>query len=164
MRQTYNDELSDPDKTPVRNLILRPSGRNASSYLNWTVGDVTSRRALQISPELTLIDALQEMRDAETQAALVVDKGLLIGTLQAAAAIQKVRTAGPNFAELRVPSAASPITATLHPKDTIASALGAMHEAKTRFFPVVTRTGEPVGIISADELAACIGRKSPNES
>jgi hypothetical protein len=32
---------------------------------------------------------------------------------------------------------------------------------QTRVLPVLAKDGEPVGILTADDLAACIGRRSP---
>src|SRR5262245_35805923 len=91
------------------------SGSEAAA--EWTVSDLLGPPGLQLAPDLTLVDALQEMRDQHADAALVVVDRFLVGILEQAAALRVVRTAGSDFGELRVATAMTAVIDTLSPDD-----------------------------------------------
>src|SRR5262249_49723669 len=98
----------------------------------WPIGDLLGPPALKLAPDLTLVDALQEMRDEHAGAALVAVDGFLVGVLERAIALWKVRSAGPDFGELCVAAAMTAVLDTLSPADTLLQALRKVYGAEIR--------------------------------
>ncbi len=132
-----------------------------TSYFERALVDLLGRPSLYLSPDMTIVDALAELRDARMSAALVVMDGLLVGLFDEASGIRKVRDAGATFGELRVSSVVSPISHLLDATDTIAYALRILQSEGANGSSVGHDGGEPLGTLNADDLSTWVGAQFP---
>jgi CBS domain-containing protein len=104
-----------------------------------------------VAPQQTVAEAIQVMRQSSVGCVLVCAGSNLIGILTERDLLQRVLAAGK---PLTVPVAEcmTPDPVTVHPKDSVGSAVRRMEEGGYRHLPVVNEKGVPVGVLSVKRI------------
>jgi CBS domain-containing protein len=108
-----------------------------------------ARRPLSLSPDATLSEAVQMMREYHVGCVLAVEHDRLVGILTERDLLLKLEAS--DFSR-PVRDLMTPDPETLQPDDPIVYALHRMAVGGYRHVPLVDDTGRPVGILSVKEI------------
>src|SRR5262245_29960404 len=104
----------------------------------------------QVAPTQSVADAVQLMRDKHVGCVLVCMNQRIVGIFTERDLTRRVLATGKSLA-LPVADFMTPNPVTLHPKDSISTAIKRMEEGGYRHLPVVV-DGKPVGILSVKRI------------
>jgi CBS domain-containing protein len=106
---------------------------------------------LQVGPHQTVAEAVQVMRHGSVGCVLICSASHLIGILTERDLLQRVLAAGKPLT-VPVSECMTPDPVTVHPKDSVGSAIRRMEEGGYRHLPVVNEKGVPVGVLSVKRI------------
>jgi len=119
------------------------------------VQDVMSRTPLVLSPDSTIADAAEYMRDGGIGDVLVVDGDQLVGMVTDRDIVVRAVAEHCDPDTTSLSSICSDELLTVQPDDAVDTAERIMRDRAVRRMPVV-EAGRPVGIISLSDLAGTI--------
>ncbi len=122
-----------------------------------TIQDYMTTGVTTVSPETTLFEAAQIMRDVDTGVVPVVSGGVLVGLITDRDIVVRAIADGADPSTARCEEYLSRNPTTVSPDASVQKAAGLMQRDQVRRLPVV-RDGELVGIISIGDLAVDTGR------
>jgi CBS domain-containing protein len=112
-----------------------------------------SREAVRVSPDESLVEAARKMRDHSVSSVLVVDEsGALVGILTERDLVHKMVAESKECAGITVKACMTPNPVTADSRDRVWEGARLMAEHRIHHLPVV-RDGEPVGVVSRDDLS-----------
>jgi CBS domain-containing protein len=104
-----------------------------------------------VSPQQTVAEAVRLMRHAGVGCVLVCSGPHLVGILTERDLLRRVLAVGKPLTA-PVAECMTPDPVTVHPKDSVGSAVRRMEEGGYRHLPVVNERGAPVGILSVKRI------------
>ncbi len=122
-----------------------------------TIQDYMTTGVTTVSPETTLFEVAQIMRDVDTGVVPVVSGGVLVGLITDRDIVVRAIAEGADPSTATSEEYLSRNPTTVSPDASVHEAAGLMQRDQVRRLPVV-RDGELVGIISIGDLAVDTGR------
>ncbi len=122
-----------------------------------TIQDYMTTGVTTVSPETTLFEVAQIMRDVDTGVVPVVSGGVLVGLITDRDIVVRAIADGADPSSATCEEYLSRNPTTVSPDASVQEAAGLMQRDQVRRLPVV-RDGELVGIISIGDLAVDTGR------
>ena len=126
-----------------------PHTRFEARLVGGRLSALASRTPLMVPRYLPVRETLEEMRAEKVDAALVIDRGRLVGIFTERDALLKL--AGKSLAGVTVGDAMTRDPVVLREYDSIAVAINKMAVGGFRHIPVVDRSG-PTGIVTAQDV------------
>ena len=120
-------------------------------FIQDTLATIALRPAVQLGPADPVSLAIREMKRADTNAVLIVDKKKLTGIITGWDIVQKVAGAHEDHNAVTCGEIMTPDPLVLHREDTVAMALNLMAARGMRHVPIVNGDG-PEGVIIASDL------------
>jgi CBS domain-containing protein len=117
------------------------------------VRDLMTPNPVTLSAASTLVDAAIAMRDFDVGAVIVVENGQIYGIATDRDIVVRAIANGNYPATTRLEEVCSRELTMVSPSDTVAEAVRLMRDKAIRHLPVV-EDGQPVGILSIDDLAS----------
>src|SRR6476646_4862772 len=121
---------------------------------NATVSEILNAKGRQtwtVSPNATVLEAIQMMADKNVGALLVLENGKLIGIISERDYTRKVMLRGKTSRNSYVHEIMTTELTTAHPRETVEDCLRFMTEKRIRHLPVVA-DGSLRGVISIGDL------------
>jgi CBS domain-containing protein len=117
-----------------------------------TIREVMTADPRTVSPDDTVAEAAQQMRDGDVGAIIVADNGTVAGILTDRDIVVRVVADGKDPSSVRVGDVATRDVVTLTVDQTVEDAIRVLREQNVRRIPVV-QDGRPAGIVSIGDLA-----------
>lgn len=105
----------------------------------------------QVSPQQTVAEAIEVMRQGNVGCLLVCAGKRLVGVFTERDLMKQVLAAGKPLTT-PVGDCMTPNPVTVHPKETVGGAVRRMEEGGYRHLPVVNEEGRPVGVLSVKRI------------
>jgi CBS domain-containing protein len=125
-----------------------------------TMASIPSREPVRVPPEARLGDVVALMRNLKQGAALVVERGNLIGIFTEHDLLRRVDHATLAWRDRPVQEVMTPRPMIIRETDTIAEALRRMDHGRHRHLPIL-RGREPVAIVSVRDILAYLATRFP---
>ena len=123
------------------------------------VRDLPHGRLLSVDPETSLAEVAKHMRTEDSDSVAVMSKGRLVGIVTERDLVRAIADGvDPQQTTAQVIMSADP--ATVSADEDVEVVAVKMMRLGVRHLPVVNKEGKPVGLISARNLVAMLGRGS----
>jgi CBS domain-containing protein len=125
-----------------------------------TMREIPSREPVRVPPEARLGDTVSLMRNLKQGAALVVERGSLIGIFTEHDLLRRVDHKDLAWRDKPVSEVMTPRPMIIRETDSIAEALRRMDHGRHRHLPIL-RGREPVAIVSVRDILAYLTSRFP---
>ncbi len=115
---------------------------------------------LSMTPDQTVAEAVEVMRAHRVGCVLVCGESGVVGIFTERDLLRRVLGAGQPLTA-RLGDCMTPDPVTIHPRDSVGSAIRRMEEGGYRHLPVVDTGGRPVGILSAKRIVHYLAEHYP---
>lgn len=126
-----------------------------------TLAKVGYRKIVAVAPGDTVAEAVAVMQAEHVGSALVCDSGRLVGMLTERHVLRKLTHDAAALKD-RVDSCMIRDPQTVHPDDSVASAICKMQQYRHRRLPVVDRDGTPLGLLSMRRIIQYMAEHFPS--
>jgi CBS domain-containing protein len=122
------------------------------------VRDLPPGDLLSVGPETTIADVARQMRKGDSDAAVVMFEGRLVGIITERDLVRAIADGiDPKQARADVVMTADP--ATVEADEEVAMVAVKMTRLGVRHLPVVNMAGKPIGLVSARNLVSVLERE-----
>jgi len=125
-----------------------------------TMAQIPSRDPVRVPPEARLGDVVSLMHNLKQGAALVVERGSLVGIFTEHDLLRRVDHSTLAWRDRPVQEVMTPRPMIIRETDTVAEALRRMVQGKHRHLPIL-RGREPIAIVSVRDVLAYVAARFP---
>jgi CBS domain-containing protein len=129
--------------------------------VNVPISQVRSREPIRVGPDTRLGEVVAQMKAGHTGAALVVERGELVGIFTEHDLLRRVDHRTNAWRDQPVRAVMTEKPRVIRAEDSVAEALRRMDAGRHRHLPVV-RGRDPVAVISVRDLLDCVAAKFPS--
>ena len=157
MYDEVDEELSQMYEEDARSLKVLDS-----STFKKPIKHIRVRKPLQVSPAMSVAEAVSLMNEKGLGCVLVAKDDKLAGIFTERDVLKKV-VGKLNPARTKVSDVMTPDPQAFQPEDSIAFVLNAMHVGGYRHVPIVSEQRKPIAVVSVKDIVAFILDNFPED-